>query len=89
LQEEIFGPVAPVTIAEDDDHAIALANDTGYGLAAAVQTGSLDRGLRIARQLKTGMVHINDQTVNDHPGNSDGRDGPIRERQPLRQHHES
>ncbi len=68
FQEEIFGPVAPVTIAEDDDHAIALANDTGYGLSAAVQTGSLERGLRIARQLKTGMVHINDQTVNDHPG---------------------
>jgi benzaldehyde dehydrogenase (NAD) len=68
FQEEIFGPVAPITIAEDDDHAIALANDTGYGLAAAVQTGSLDRGLRIARQLRTGMVHINDQTVNDHPG---------------------
>ena len=68
FQEEIFGPVAPVTIAEDDDHAVALANDTSYGLAAAVQTGSMDRGLRIARQLRAGMVHINDQTVNDHPG---------------------
>ncbi len=68
FQEEIFGPVAPVTVAEDDDHAIALANDTGYGLAAAVQTGSMDRGLRIARELKSGMVHINDQTINDHPG---------------------
>jgi benzaldehyde dehydrogenase (NAD) len=67
-REEIFGPVAPVTVAEDDDHAIALANDTGYGLAAAVQTGSLERGLRIARQLKVGMVHVNDQTINDHPG---------------------
>src|SRR5580658_7616090 len=68
FQEEIFGPVAPVTIAEDDDHAIALANDTGYGLAAAVQTGSVDRGMRIARELKSGMVHINDQTIADHPG---------------------
>ena len=68
FQEEIFGPVAPVTVAEDDDHAIALANDTGYGLAAAVQTGSVDRGMRIAREIKSGMVHINDQTVNDHPG---------------------
>lgn len=68
FQEEIFGPVAPVTIAEDDDHAVELANQTGYGLAAAVQTGSVERGLRIARRLKTGMVHVNDQTVNDHPG---------------------
>src|SRR5215469_6751495 len=68
FQEEIFGPVAPVTIAEDDDHAVALANATGYGLAAAVQTGSEGRGFRIARRLRAGMVHVNDQTVNDHPG---------------------
>ncbi len=68
FQEEIFGPVAPVTIAEDEDHAVALANMTGYGLAAAVQTGSAERGFRIARRLHSGMVHVNDQTVNDHPG---------------------
>jgi benzaldehyde dehydrogenase (NAD) len=68
FQEEIFGPVAPVTIAEDEDHAIELANQTGYGLAAAVQTGSVERGLRVARKLKAGMVHINDQTIADHPG---------------------
>lgn len=68
FQEEIFGPVAPVTIAEDDDHAVALANGTSYGLAAAVQAGSIDRGLAIARRLKAGMVHVNDQTVADHPG---------------------
>ena len=68
FQREIFGPVAPVTIADDDDHAVALANDTTYGLAAAVQTGSLQRGLRIARRLRAGMVHVNDQTVHDHPG---------------------
>src|SRR5215469_5792378 len=68
FQDEIFGPVAPVTIAENDEHAIALANSTGYGLAAAVQTGSVDRGFGIARKLKAGMVHVNDQTVNDHPG---------------------
>lgn len=65
FHEEIFGPVAPVTVAEDDDHAVMLANATEYGLAAAVQTGSLDRGLRLARRLRAGMIHINDQTVND------------------------
>src|ERR1700733_6935032 len=68
FQEEIFGPVAPVTIAEDDDHAIELANSTGYGLAAAVQTGSVERGMKVARKLKAGMVHVNDQTIADHPG---------------------
>jgi benzaldehyde dehydrogenase (NAD) len=63
--EEIFGPVAPIVVAEDDDHAVALANATEYGLAAAVQTGALDRGLRLAKRLRAGMVHVNDQTVND------------------------
>jgi benzaldehyde dehydrogenase (NAD) len=75
FQEEIFGPVAPVTIAEDDDHAIELANSTGYGLAAAVQTGSVERGMRVARKLKAGMVHVNDQTINDHPGIPMGGEG--------------
>jgi benzaldehyde dehydrogenase (NAD) len=66
--EEIFGPVAPVTIAEDDDHAVELANGTGYGLAASVMTASVDRGMQIARRIHSGMVHINDQTIADHPG---------------------
>ncbi len=62
---EIFGPVAPVIVAEDEQDAIRIANDTDYGLAGAVQTGSLERGLRVAAQIKAGMVHINDQTVHD------------------------
>lgn len=62
---EIFGPVAAVVIAEDEADAIRIANDTEYGLSAAVQTTSLERGLRVARQIRSGMVHINDQTVHD------------------------
>lgn len=65
FREEIFGPVAPVIIVRDQDEAIAVANDTEYGLVAAVQTGSLNRGHEIARRLKTGIVHINDQTLNN------------------------
>ncbi|CAN5503566.1 benzaldehyde dehydrogenase [soil metagenome] len=65
--KEIFGPVAPVIIAEDDDHAIALANQTEYGLSGAIQTGNLDRGLKMARQIHAGMIHVNDQTVGDMP----------------------
>ncbi|MFI9115981.1 aldehyde dehydrogenase family protein [Streptomyces venezuelae] len=62
--EEIFGPVAPVIVVRDDDEAVAVANDTEYGLVAAVRTGSVERGLRLADRLRTGMVHVNDQTVN-------------------------
>jgi benzaldehyde dehydrogenase (NAD) len=63
--EEIFGPVAPVTVFRDDDEAVELANATGYGLAAAIQSGSRERADRLAARLHAGMVHVNDQTVNE------------------------
>jgi len=65
--EEIFGPVAPIVAFGDDREAVELANATEYGLAAAVQTGSPERGAAIADQLCAGMVHVNDQTVNEEP----------------------
>ncbi|UGS34301.1 aldehyde dehydrogenase family protein [Capillimicrobium parvum] len=65
--EEICGPVAPVVPFSDDDEAVALANATEYGLSAAVQSGSPDRAARVADRLKAGMVHVNDQTVNEEP----------------------
>ena len=65
---EIFGPVAPIVVAEDEEDAIRIANDTEYGLSGAVQTGSLERGLRVARQIRSGLVHINDQTIHDFAG---------------------
>ena len=65
FREEIFGPVAPVVVVRDDDEAVAVANDTEYGLVAAVQTGSPQRGREIAKRLRTGIVHINDQTLNN------------------------
>ncbi len=65
FREEIFGPVAPVIVVRDDDEAIAVANDTEYGLVAAIQTGSVERGRRVAAGLRTGIVHINDQTLNN------------------------
>jgi benzaldehyde dehydrogenase (NAD) len=67
FDEEIFGPVAPVTTFETDDEAVALANGTEYGLSASVHSKSLDHARAVARRLRTGMVHINDQTVNDDP----------------------
>jgi benzaldehyde dehydrogenase (NAD) len=65
FREEIFGPVAPVIVVRDEDEAVRVANDTEYGLVAAVQTGSVSRGLEIAERLNTGIVHVNDQTLNN------------------------
>jgi benzaldehyde dehydrogenase (NAD) len=67
FKEEIFGPVAPVTTFASDAEAIELANSTEYGLAAAVQSGSQSRAADVAEGLHAGMVHINDQTVNEEP----------------------
>lgn len=64
-QNEIFGPVAIVIPADDEQDAIRIANDTDYGLSAAVFSGSLERGIKAAKQIKAGMVHVNDQTIND------------------------
>ena len=64
-REEVFGPVAPVVTVSDDDEAVALANDSEYGLTAAIQTGSMDRGLQLAERLRCAMVHINESTVDD------------------------
>ena len=63
--DEIFGPVAPVVAFDTDDEALALANDTEYGLAGAVYSRSISRGLAFAQRIRAGMVHVNDQTVND------------------------
>jgi benzaldehyde dehydrogenase (NAD) len=63
--EEIFAPIAPVLVVDDDAEAVQLANDTSYGLVDSVLTADLTRGLAIARRLSAGMVHINDATPQD------------------------
>ena len=63
--DEIFGPVAPITVFDSDDEAVRLVNGSPYGLAAAVHTRSLSRGFALASRIHAGMVHINDQTVNN------------------------
>lgn len=66
-REEIFGPAALVIPAESEEEAIRIANDTQYGLSAAIVTGNPVRGQMIAPRIQAGMVHINDSTVNDEP----------------------
>jgi benzaldehyde dehydrogenase (NAD) len=65
FEQEIFGPVAPVTTFASVEEAVALANQTEYGLTAAIYTSSLGRGMEIARSMRAGMVHVNDTTIND------------------------
>ncbi|WP_328814244.1 aldehyde dehydrogenase family protein [Rhodococcus sp. NBC_00297] len=67
FEEETFGPVIAVTKFETDADAIALANQSEYGLTGAVHSRSRGRALGIADRLRTGMVHINDVTVKDGP----------------------
>jgi succinate-semialdehyde dehydrogenase/glutarate-semialdehyde dehydrogenase len=65
LREEIFGPVAPVVRFEDVADAVAMANDTEYGLASYVYTGDLAAGLRVSEQLDSGMVGLNRAVISD------------------------
>jgi benzaldehyde dehydrogenase (NAD) len=65
FREEIFGPVAPVTTFSDDEQALALANGTEHGLSAAIHSRSLPRAEALAARVQSGMVHINDMTVNE------------------------
>jgi benzaldehyde dehydrogenase (NAD) len=63
--EEIFGPVAPVTRISSEDEAVELARASEYGLSLGIITSDVMRGLALADRIPTGIVHINDQTVND------------------------
>ncbi|NTE87861.1 aldehyde dehydrogenase [Agrobacterium rubi] len=63
--EESFGPVVAVIRAKDEADAIRIANDSEYGLSAAVFTGDAARGLKVARQIRSGICHINGPTVHD------------------------
>jgi len=65
FREEIFGPVAPITRFTDDDEALAMANDTEFGLVAYAFTQNLSRAIRVAEGLETGMVAINQGIVSN------------------------
>ena len=65
LSEEVFGPVAPVMTFVDEDEAIALANDTEYGLVAFVFSRDLRRAMAVGEEIETGMVGLNRGVVSD------------------------
>ncbi len=65
--EETFGPVVSIIEVKDEEEAVTIANDTMYGLSAALFTRDFAKGLAIAERIESGIVHINDQTVHDEP----------------------
>jgi benzaldehyde dehydrogenase (NAD) len=65
--EEVFGPVLSVLTFDTDEEAIAMANASEYGLSTGVITQSIERAMQFTAKLKTGIVHVNDQTVADEP----------------------
>lgn len=64
---EAFGPTVSLFEVENEEEAVKLANDTEYGLSSSVFTSDLAKGLRIARKIESGAVHINGMSVHDEP----------------------
>jgi len=64
-KEESFGPVKPVIRVKDEEEAIRVANDTEYGLSSAVFSRDVQRALRVAKRIESGICHINGPTVHD------------------------
>ena len=67
VQEEFFAPVISILKVSNDEEAIELANNSKYGLSGAVHTADIERGTELAKQVETGMIHINDGTIDDDP----------------------
>jgi succinate-semialdehyde dehydrogenase/glutarate-semialdehyde dehydrogenase len=65
FEEEIFGPVASVVVADDTEHAVALANDTRFGLGGSVFTEDREKGEQVARALEVGCAFVNEMTKSD------------------------
>ncbi|MFC4559244.1 aldehyde dehydrogenase family protein [Virgibacillus kekensis] len=66
-KNEMFGPVVTIIPVESEEEALRVANDTEFGLSGSVHAGKYERGMKFAQRMETGMVHINDQSVNDEP----------------------
>jgi acyl-CoA reductase-like NAD-dependent aldehyde dehydrogenase len=64
---ETFGPVATIEVVNNEDEAVARANDTSYGLSSGIITSDPDRGMAVANRIEAGIVHVNDQPVHDEP----------------------
>jgi acyl-CoA reductase-like NAD-dependent aldehyde dehydrogenase len=66
-QNEMFGPAVCVMPFDTEEEALRIANDSPYGLSGAIHTKDAERGAELAKQVDSGMVHVNDGTINDDP----------------------
>ncbi len=67
FREESFGPQVSITRVKNADEAVKLANDTDYGLSAAIHTRDIAKGIELAKRIESGICHINGPTVADEP----------------------
>ncbi|MBD0671511.1 aldehyde dehydrogenase family protein [Kitasatospora sp. NPDC091335] len=68
LRNELFGPIVLLVPFDGEDEAVRLANDSPFGLSGAVHTGNVERGVKVAQRVETGMIHVNGGTIADEPG---------------------
>lgn len=66
-QEELFAPVISIMKVSSEEEILEYANNSKYGLSGAIHTRDVERGAELAKQMDTGMIHINDATINDEP----------------------
>ena len=64
-QEEVFGPAAPIIVADDETDAVRLANDSQYGLGASIWTEDLDKAEKLSRMIRSGIVTVNNVVISD------------------------
>jgi succinate-semialdehyde dehydrogenase/glutarate-semialdehyde dehydrogenase len=65
VQEEIFGPIAPIVVWNDEDELLQMVNDTEYGLSSYLYSGNLKRAIKLAERIEAGMVGINRGLISD------------------------
>ena len=65
VREEVFGPAAPIIVVNNEEEAVAEANNSEFGLGASIWTNNLERGIRLARQIQSGIVSINEMVRSD------------------------
>jgi aldehyde dehydrogenase (NAD+) len=92
-RQELFGPVVCLMKFDTEEQALAMANDTPFGLSGAVHTANVEHGVAFARRIESGMIHVNDATIHDEPIVAFRRREAIRPRpaqrrvEPWRVHH--
>jgi acyl-CoA reductase-like NAD-dependent aldehyde dehydrogenase len=65
LKEEVFGPAAPIIVVENEEQAVREANNSEFGLGASIWTNNIERGVRLARQIESGIVSVNEMVRSD------------------------